>query len=91
MSDLPLPPPPPRVGTEQLAEIGKAFLGLAPGAGVNVVELADGAGVCVVQVGRGGGKVYVAPDLTVLFVPSVTDFDSGLAAFLGGARTPARG
>lgn len=92
MSDRPAPPPPPpRDGTEQLAEVGKAFLGLAPGAAVKVVELVDGAGVCVVQAGRGGGKVYVAPDRTVLFVSSAMDFDNGLAAFLGGARTPARG
>ncbi|SDK41874.1 hypothetical protein [Streptomyces indicus] len=84
------PPPAPRAGTEQLAETGKAFLGLAPGARVNVVELPDGRGVCVVQTGRGGGKAYVAPDRTVLFVPSGTDFDTGLAAFLGGARTPAK-
>lgn len=91
VTDPPRPFLPPRAGTEQLAEAGKAFLGLAPGAGVNVVELPDGAGVCVVQLGRGGGKAYVAPDRTVLFVPSATDFDTGLAAFLGGARTPARG
>lgn len=90
-TDPPSPPPPPRAGTVQLAEAGRAFLGLAPGAGANVVELAGGAGVCVVQAGRGGGKVYVAPDRTVLFVPSSMDFDTGLAAFLGGARTPARG
>ncbi|CAM5334442.1 MULTISPECIES: hypothetical protein [Streptomyces] len=76
---------------EQLTEDGLAFLGLPSGAGVRVVELADGTGVCVVQTGRGGGKVYVAPDRTVLFVPSGSDFDTGLAAFLGGARTPARG
>lgn len=88
---LPPPPSPPRAGTEELTEVGEAFLGLAPGAGVNVVELADGAGVCVVQTGRGGGKVYVAPDRTVLFVPSAMDFDTGLAAFLGGARTPVKG
>ncbi|WP_306311028.1 hypothetical protein [Streptomyces hydrogenans] len=91
MTDLPPPPPPPRAGTERLAEVGKAFLGLAPDAGAKVVELADGAGVCVVQAGRGGGKAYVAPDRTVLFVPSAMDFDTGLAAFLTGARTPARG
>ncbi|MEU3606431.1 hypothetical protein AB0E83_13405 [Streptomyces sp. NPDC035033] len=91
VTDLPPPPRAPRPGTEQLAETGKAFLGLVPGAGVNVIELADGRGVCVVQVGRGGGKVYVAPDRTVLFVPSAMDFDTGLTAFLGGARTPARG
>ncbi|MET9349906.1 hypothetical protein [Streptomyces termitum] len=90
MTDLPPPPPPPRAGTERLAEVGKAFLGLAPGAGVNVIELAGGAGVCVVQTGRGGGKVYVAPDRTALFVPSAMDFDTGLATFLAGARTPAR-
>ncbi|MFI5530035.1 hypothetical protein ACIA8O_15975 [Kitasatospora sp. NPDC051853] len=58
---------------------------------MNVVELAGGAGVCVVQAGRGGGKVYVAPDRTVLFVSSGMDFDTGLAAFLGGARTPRQG
>ncbi|GHG27833.1 hypothetical protein [Streptomyces hydrogenans] len=91
VTDLPPPPPPPRAGTERLTEVGKAFLGLAPGAGAKVVELADGAGVCVVQTGRGGGKAYVAPDRTVLFVSSAMDFDTGLVAFLAGARTPAGG
>lgn len=41
--------------------------------------------------GRGGGKVYTAPDWTVLFVPSATDFDTGHSAILGGAHTPSRG
>ncbi|MFD9722182.1 hypothetical protein [Streptomyces sp. NPDC059076] len=73
---------------EYLAGIGKAFLG-DPGRGPepNVVVLPDGAGVCVVQPVRGGGKVYVAQDETVLFVPSSTDFDTGLAAFTRGERT----
>ncbi|MER7173275.1 hypothetical protein [Streptomyces mesophilus] len=77
------------MGPEHLARVGIAFLG-APtqGAEPNVIELADGAGVCVVQRGRGGGKVYVAPDETLLFVPSAMDFDTGLAVFLDGARTP---
>ncbi|MEV7283412.1 hypothetical protein AB0O01_02375 [Streptomyces sp. NPDC093252] len=77
---------------ERLAEVGRAFLDrVAPpgaGAGAGVVELADRAGVCVVQAVRGGGKVYVAPDETLLFVPSAMDFATGLASFLGGARTP---
>lgn len=79
-------------GVERLAEVGRAFLDrVAPpgaGAGAGVVELADRAGVCVVQAVRGGGKVYVAPDETLLFVPSAMDFATGLASFLGGARTP---
>ncbi|CAL9648577.1 hypothetical protein SUDANB96_06586 [Streptomyces sp. enrichment culture] len=89
--DSAAPAPSPRAGTEQLAGTGKAFLGLAPDAAANVIELADGAGVCVVQAGRGGGKVYVAPDRTVMFVPSGMHFYAELAAFLAGARTPGRG
>jgi hypothetical protein len=80
----------PGSGKERLAEVGRAFLGgTAPGSEPDVIELADGAGVCLVQRTRGGGKVYIAPDETVLFVPSSMDFDTGLAAFLNGARTPA--
>ncbi|MFF5900234.1 hypothetical protein ACFY8O_30535 [Streptomyces argenteolus] len=63
-----------------MARVGTAFLG--------TITLADGAGVCVVHPARGGGKVYVAPDETVLFVPSSMHFDTGLSAFLAGARTP---
>jgi len=78
-----------RTDNEKLAEVGKAFLGtITPTTEPNVIELADGAGVCVVHPARGGGKVYVAPDETVLFVPSSMHFDTGLSAFLNGARTP---
>lgn len=61
---------------------------LAPGAPLETIILYGGAGVCLVQAQRGGGKIYVAPDLSVLFVASVLDFDRGLEAFLAGERTP---
>ncbi|MGW4200304.1 hypothetical protein [Streptomyces sp. NPDC004726] len=78
-----------RTGRENLAEVGRVFLGkITPGSDTTVIELADGAGVCVVNPARGGGKVYIAPDETVLFVPSAMDFATGLAAFLNGSRTP---
>ncbi|MEV0174541.1 hypothetical protein AB0I00_25895 [Streptomyces sp. NPDC050803] len=81
----------PQIDTERLADVGTAFLVVhTPGPMTTVVELEDGAGVCVVQSGRGGAKVYVAPDETVLFVPSAMDFDTGLTAFLNGRRTHAR-
>ncbi|MGV9310670.1 hypothetical protein ACWDR0_00555 [Streptomyces sp. NPDC003691] len=81
---------PPGTGTERLAGIGRAYLDrTGPGPEPETVVLPDGAGVCVVRPVRGGGgKVYVAPDGTVLFAPSAMDFASGLAAFLDGARTP---
>ena len=60
---------------------------LAPGATLNTVVLEDEAGVCVMHAVRGGGKIYVAPDLSVLFVASVLDFGKGLEAFLAGQRT----
>ncbi|MET8825559.1 hypothetical protein ABZX40_31805 [Streptomyces sp. NPDC004610] len=86
-----MPPPVPAgvAEVERLAGVGRAFLDRAapPGTGAHVIELADGAGVCVVQPVRGGGKVFVAPDETLLFVPSSADFATGLASFLGGART----
>lgn len=37
---------------------------------------------------RGGGKIYVAPDESVLFVGSAVDFEAGLGAFRDGVRTP---
>jgi hypothetical protein len=42
----------------------------------------------LVDASRGGGKIYVAPDETVLFVASALDFEAGLAAFREGRRTP---
>ncbi|AZK98027.1 MULTISPECIES: hypothetical protein [Streptomyces] len=82
-------PKAPMSRKEYLAGIGKAVLGTdARGPEPDVVVLPNGAGVCVVQPVRGGGKVYVAHDETVLFVPSSMDFATGLAAFLDGARTP---
>lgn len=81
-------PKAPMSRKEYLAGIGKAVLGTDPrGPEPDVVVLPDGAGVCVVQPVRGGGKVYVAHDESVLFAPSSMDFATGLAAFLGGART----
>ncbi|MBZ4488013.1 hypothetical protein LQ938_11970 [Microbacterium sp. cx-55] len=64
------------------------FAQLAPDAELRTIPLEDGAGVCVVHTVRGGGKIYVAPDESVLFVGSAMDFDAGLAAFRAGTRTP---
>jgi hypothetical protein len=61
---------------------------LAPGATLNTIVLDDGAGICMTHAVRGGGKIYVAPDLSVLFVASALDFEQGLAAFQAGRRTP---
>lgn len=55
---------------------------------LNVIDLPDGLGVCVVHAARGGGKIYVAPDESVLFVGSAVDFEAGLGAFRDGVRTP---
>ncbi|QIP88307.1 hypothetical protein GLX30_02365 [Streptomyces sp. Tu 2975] len=76
------------VDVGRLAEIGRTWLpDVTTDASLNVVALEDGAGVCVVHAVRGGGKVYVAPDETVLFAGSSVAFDAGLGAFLDGART----
>ncbi|GAB3157058.1 hypothetical protein GCM10027290_56520 [Micromonospora sonneratiae] len=53
----------------------------------NVIELPNNLGVAVVHAVRGGGKVYVAPDESVLFVPSAQDFKTGLTAFREGQRS----
>ncbi|MFE0699766.1 hypothetical protein [Streptomyces sp. NPDC058872] len=55
---------------------------------LSVVDLPDDLGVCLVHLARGGGKLYVAPDETVLFVGSAVDFEAGLKAFRAGVRTP---
>lgn len=61
---------------------------LASGATLNTIVLDDGAGICLLDTVRGGGKIYVAPDLSVLFVASTRDFQRGLEVFLAGQRTP---
>ncbi len=64
------------------------FAQLTADAHLRTIVLDNGAGVCVLHTARGGGKIYVAPDESVLFVGSALDFDAGLAAFLAGTRTP---
>jgi hypothetical protein len=66
----------------------RLFETLAPGATLETVVLEDGAGICMMHAVRGGGKIYVAPDLSVLFVASALDFEQGLETFLAGRRTP---
>jgi hypothetical protein len=61
---------------------------LSPGATLETLVLDDGAGICVVHAERGGGKIYVAPDQSVLFVASALGFEEGLVAFRAGRRTP---
>ena len=73
----------------RLVEQGRRlFEFLAPEATLDTVVLDGGAGICVMHDVRGGGKIYVAPDLSVLFVASALDFQKGLEAFLAGRRTP---
>ncbi|RWZ53099.1 hypothetical protein ELQ90_04025 [Labedella phragmitis] len=75
--------------TSRLSAVAaRYFTQLAPDAELRTIPLEGEAGVCVVHAARGGGKIYVAPDESVLFVGSAMDFDAGLAAFLAGTRTP---
>ncbi|GAA1811046.1 hypothetical protein [Agromyces neolithicus] len=77
------------IDIRRLTEVGTAYFAkLTPDTRLNVVELADDAGVCIVHAIRGGGKIYVAPDESVLFVGSAVNFEAGLGAFLDGVRTP---
>ncbi|MCC4908957.1 hypothetical protein [Microbacterium sp. cx-59] len=74
---------------ERLTAVGhRYFAQLAPDAELRTIPLDNDAGVCVAHTVRGGGKIYVAPDESVLFVASTMDFETGLAAFLAGTRTP---
>jgi hypothetical protein len=88
----PAPAPTPSASDadhDRLAEVGRRLFGvLRPEAELNLVPLPDDMGVCLVDASRGGGKIYVAPDETVLFVASALDFEAGLAAFREGRRTP---
>ncbi|WP_136708459.1 T6SS immunity protein Tdi1 domain-containing protein [Agromyces sp. H66] len=77
------------VDLDRLIAVGRnLFAKLADSPTLNVIELPDGLGVCLVHAVRGGGKIYVAPDGSVLFVGSAVDFDAGLGAFRDGVRTP---
>jgi len=74
---------------EDLAAVAKRlFETFAPGADLATIELPDQSGICVLERAKGGGKIYVAPDESVLFVGSATDFYSGLEEFRAGNRTP---
>ncbi|WP_350349144.1 T6SS immunity protein Tdi1 domain-containing protein [Agromyces sp. G08B096] len=76
-------------GDGPLVEFGRSlFAKLADDPKLNIIELPDGLGVCLVHAARGGGKIYVAPDRSVLFVGSAVDFEAGLGAFRDGVRTP---
>lgn len=76
-------------GESRLVAYGRSlFAKLTDNPTLNVIELPDGLGVCLVHAARGGGKIYVAPDETVLFVGSAVDFEAGLGAFRDGVRTP---
>lgn len=76
-------------GRDRLIEVGRAlFAKLTQNPTLNVIDLPDGLGVCLVHAARGGGKIYVAPDESVLFVGSAVDYDAGLGAFRDGVRTP---
>ncbi|PSL38510.1 hypothetical protein CLV49_2135 [Labedella gwakjiensis] len=82
-----LPPVAPDI--DRLTAVATGYFALlAPNAELRTIPLENGAGICVVHTVRGGGKIYVAPDESVLFVGSALDFDAGLAAFLAGTRTP---
>ncbi|WP_164990492.1 T6SS immunity protein Tdi1 domain-containing protein [Agromyces albus] len=75
--------------TERLIELGTSlFAKLTTDPVLNTIELPDGLGICLVHAVRGGGKIYIAPDESVLFVGSAVDFDAGLGAFRDGVRTP---
>ncbi|MEV3869673.1 hypothetical protein ACSMX9_29360 [Streptomyces sp. LE64] len=81
-------PPADALDEDRLVEIGRAlFVGRAEAPALTTVRLPEGLGICLVHAVRGGGKVYVAPDGSVLFVGSALDFDAGLATFRAGART----
>lgn len=76
-------------GAERLVQVGRAlFEKLTTDPVLNIIELPDDLGVCLVHAVRGGGKIYVAPDESVLFVGSAVDFEAGLGAFRDGVRTP---
>jgi hypothetical protein len=66
----------------------RLFEMLDPGATLKTTVLDDGAGIRLVHALRGGGAMYVAPDLSVLFVGSGPAFHNALAEFLAGRRTP---
>ena len=76
-------------GRDRLIEVARGlFDKLTEAPKLNIIDLPDGLGICAVHAARGGGKIYVAPDESVLFVASAMDFDAGLAAFRSGERTP---
>ncbi len=73
---------------ERLVQVGrKCFDRIAPNSRLTDRDLPEDGGVCVIHAVRGGGKVFVAPDETVLYVGSSLDFEAGLKAFKSGKRT----
>ena len=47
----------------------------------------DGLGILMGRRSRGGGKLFIAPDRTLLFSPSAESVEQGLERFRAGERT----
>ncbi|GGX81453.1 hypothetical protein [Streptomyces fructofermentans] len=73
----------------RLIEFGEMLYSrIAPDADTGHVLLPEDDAVAVVHRARGGGTILVAADRSVLFSGSALDFNTALANFRAGRRTP---
>lgn len=68
--------------------IGEEMFARMPGEAGPVVsrELREGLGVLVSRQSRGGGKLFIAPDRSLMFSPSAESVEQGFERFCAGER-----
>lgn len=72
----------------ELVAIGEEMFARMPGEAGPVVsrELREGLGVLVSRQSRGGGKLFIAPDRSLMFSPSAESVEQGFERFCAGER-----
>lgn len=72
----------------ELEDVGNELFALIPGdaAPTQTSMLPDGLGILMARQSRGGGKLFIAPDRTLMFSPSAESVEQGLVRFRSGER-----
>jgi hypothetical protein len=71
-----------------LEDVGNELFARMPGdaAPTETSMLPDGLGILMARQSRGGGKLFIAPDRSLMFSPSAESVEQGLERFRAGER-----